>query len=94
MSRELPLTEVKTDFPNIVKGVEMREEEIIVTRNGRPAAVILNYHEFRRYKETVDTLLDRDLMKQIARSKTYYQKRKKGASFEDIFAEPLKKARR
>ena len=40
MSRELPLSEVKTHFPKLVKGVENREEEIIVTRNGRPAVVI------------------------------------------------------
>ena len=89
MTRELPLSEVKTHFPEIVKGVEQREEEVVVTRNGRPAAVILNYAEFRRYRETVEVLTDRPLMDQIRKSRAYYRKRKKGLNFEDVFGEPL-----
>ena len=90
MTREFPLSEAKAHFPEIVKGVELREEEIIVTRKGRPAAVILNYAEFQRYRETVDTLTDKKLMKQIRKSTSFYKKKKKGLSFEKVFGEPLK----
>lgn len=89
MPKVLPLTDVKTRFPQIVKGVETREEEVIVTRNGRPSAVILNYHEFLRLKETIDTLTDYHLLDQIHKSKQFFRKKKKGLTFEDIFNEQL-----
>jgi len=89
MTREMSLTEAKTNFPRIVKGVERREEEIVVTRNGRPAAVILNFAEFHRLKETVATLTDPDLMKQIRQSRKFYKKGKKGVGFQQVFGEPL-----
>lgn len=90
MNRTLPLAEVKTNLPRIVKGVEKREEEIVVTRNGRPAAVILNYREFLRLRETIEVLTDRSLTTQIRKSRRFYKKRSKGLSFEDVFREPLR----
>lgn len=90
MSKEIPLSAAKTHFPRIVRGVEKREDEIVVTRNGRPAAVILNYLEFRRLRETVEVLSDRALMSQIRKSRLFYRKRKRGLSFKEVFGEPLK----
>ena len=40
MAKTLPLSEVKTRLPELVAGVDEREEEIVVTKNGRPAAVL------------------------------------------------------
>ena len=39
MPRTLPISEVKARLPELVTGVQDREEEIVVTRNGRAAAV-------------------------------------------------------
>ncbi len=38
MAKTLPISEVKARLPELVAGVMEREEEIVVTRNGRPAA--------------------------------------------------------
>jgi len=94
MKRELSLSDVKTHFPEIVKGIENREEEIVVTRNGRPAVVMLNYDEFQRLKGTVEVLIDRGLMSQIRRGKKYFKKKQKGLSFEEVFGEPLRPKRK
>lgn len=88
-SKTMALSEVKSHFPEVVKAVEGREEEVVVTKNGRPAAIILNYAEFQRYRETVDILSDPEMMKQIEKSRKYYCKRKKGLTFEDVFGESL-----
>jgi PHD/YefM family antitoxin component YafN of YafNO toxin-antitoxin module len=37
MARTLPISAVKTHLPELLTGVEEREEEIVVTRKGRPA---------------------------------------------------------
>jgi len=90
MARTLPISEVKTHLPRLVTGVEEREEEIVVTRKGKPAAVLVNFAEYERLKATLDVLGDPDLMEQIRKSRRFYASRKRGASFEDVFGEPLR----
>lgn len=89
MAKTLPLSEVKTRLPELVAGVDEREEEIVITKNGRPAAVLVNVHEYARLKETLDVLSDPALMNQIVESRAFYRAGRKGLSFEDIFGEPL-----
>ena len=89
MSKTLPISEVKTRLPELVAGVEEREDEIVVTRNGKPAAVLVNYDEYERLKDTLDVLSDSALMKQVGQSKSFYAKGRQGLSFEAVFGEPL-----
>jgi prevent-host-death family protein len=89
MARVLPISEVKARLPELVAGVQEREEEIIVTRNGRPAAVLLNVDEYERLKATLDVLSDSELMRQIRASQKFYGSGAKGLSFEQVFGEPL-----
>lgn len=97
MPKTLPISEVKAKLPELVTGVEEREEEVVVTRKGKPAAVLVNYSEYERLKETLDVLSDPVLMHQFRKSQAFYKKGKTGLSFEDVFGEPLippKKSRR
>lgn len=94
MSKTLPISEVKTRLPELVSGVEEREEEIVVTRNGKPAAVLVNYAEYERLKDSLEVLSDPSLMKQIRQSKKFYSKGRQGLSFEAVFGEPLHSRKR
>jgi antitoxin YefM len=96
MARILPISEVKARLPELVTGVEDREEEIVVTRKGKPAAVLVNHSEYERLKETVDVLGDPELMRQIRASRRFYAAGRRGLSFEDVFGEllTLRKPRR
>jgi antitoxin YefM len=89
MSKTMPISEVKTRLPELVSSVEEREEEIVVTRNGKPAAVLVNYNEYERLKATLDVLSDPVSMRQIAQSKSFYVKGRQGESFEAVFGESL-----
>ena len=89
MAKILPISEVKTHLPELVSKVEARDEQVIVTRNGKPAAVLLSYSEYGRLRETLDVLSDPAMMRQIRRSRAYFAKGGKGRSFEDVFGEPL-----
>jgi antitoxin YefM len=89
MSKTMPISEVKTRLPELVSVVEEREDEIVVTRNGKPAAVLVNYVEYERLKETLDVLSDPRSMRQIAQSKRFYAKGRQGESFEAVFGESL-----
>jgi antitoxin YefM len=94
MAKILPISDVKTRLPELVTGVTEREEEIIVTRNGKPAAVLVSYDEYERLKETLDVLSDESLMKQIRASERYFAKGGKGLSIEEVFATPRPQRKR
>lgn len=97
MAKTLPISEVKARLPELVTGVSERDEEVVVTRNGKPAAVLVGYAEFERIKETLDVLSDPVLMRQARESRAFYASGKTGLSLEDVFGEPLppvRKARR
>ena len=94
MAKILPISEVKARLPELVTGVVEREEEVVVTRNGKPAAVLVSYAEYERLKETLDVLSDPDLMRQVQESRAFYASGKTGLSFEDVFGEPLRPVRK
>jgi antitoxin YefM len=94
MARILPISVVKARLPELVTGVQDREEEVVVTRKGRPAAVLVNHAEYERLKETVDVLSDPTLMRQIRASRRHYTAGRRGLSFEDVFGEPIVAAKR
>jgi len=89
MTKTLPISEVKARLTELVTGISERDDEVVVTRNGRPAAVLVSYGEYARLKETLDVLCDAELMKQVRQSRSFYRRRRKGGSFEDVFGEPL-----
>ena len=89
VSKTLPISEVKARLPELVTGVAEREEEVVVTRNGRPAAMLVNYDEYRRQRDTLDILSDPAMMRQIRQSRRFYAANAKGLSFEDVFGEPV-----
>ena len=89
MAKILPISEVKARLPELVTGVEEREEEVVVTRNGKPAAMLVSYAEYERLKETLDVLSDPELMRQIRESERSVASGEKGLSFEEVFGEPL-----
>ena len=40
--KTLPLSEAKTKLSGLVEKVRSRDEEIVITRNGRPVAVLVS----------------------------------------------------
>ena len=49
----LSLSEVKMKLSEIVDRVHSTDEEIVITKNGRPAAVMISPDEFDSWKETI-----------------------------------------
>lgn len=92
MARTLPISEVKTHLPELVTRIAERDEQIVVTKNGKPTVVILSYDEYGSLRETLDVLSDPAMMRQIRKSLAYYAKGGKGKTFEDVFGEPLRPA--
>jgi prevent-host-death family protein len=61
----LPLAEVKASFSQLIDQVVKRGEPLLITRNGRPAAVLLGADEYDSLRETAAIRSDRELMAEI-----------------------------
>ncbi len=51
--KTLPLSEVRMKLSALVDRVEATDEEVVITRNGRPAAILVSPDEYESWKETV-----------------------------------------
>ncbi len=61
----LPLATVKARLSELVDRVEQQDERILVTRNGRPAAVLISADDLESLEETLAILSDAELMERI-----------------------------
>lgn len=61
----LPLAEVKKRLSEMVDRVEDRHERVVVTRRGRPAAVLVSPDDLESLEETLDLLSDPTAVKEI-----------------------------
>lgn len=65
MSETLPLAEIKAHLSEIVDRVEREHERVILTRNGRAAAIIMSPADLEAMEDTLDLLSDQQAMKEI-----------------------------
>ena len=63
--KTLPLSEAKTKLSSLVDEVRDRDEEVTITRNGRPVAVLVSADEFDSWKETIAIRTDAAFMEEI-----------------------------
>ena len=63
--KTLPLSEVKTKLSSLIDEVRDRDEEVTITRNGRPVAVLVSADEFDSWKETISIRTDVAFMEEI-----------------------------
>jgi antitoxin YefM len=64
----LPLAEIKKRLSEIVDGVERRHDRVVLTRHGRPAAVIISPDELESLEETLELLSDPKAMRAIRKA--------------------------
>jgi antitoxin YefM len=59
MSRTVPVRELRSNLSRLLSDVADRRDHVIVTRNGRPAAVLVPIDEYDALEETAEILSDR-----------------------------------
>ncbi len=70
MKETLSLSAVKARLSELVDRVESEDDRIVVTRNGRPAAVLVSPDDLESLEETLAVLSDRELMRRIREGET------------------------
>ncbi|PSL58181.1 prevent-host-death family protein [Saccharothrix carnea] len=64
-----PLRSVRDHLSEFVDRAEREHERVVVTRNGRPAAVLIGYEDLAALEETLEVLSDPNAMAAIKQSR-------------------------
>lgn len=81
--RTLPLADVKARLSAVVDEVQGTHERVVITRNGRPAAVLMATDDLAAMEETLDVLSRPDVLGQLAEARAELD-RGDGLSGEDL----------
>jgi prevent-host-death family protein len=68
MAKVVPFTEARTHLTELLDDVESVHEHVVITRNGRPAAIVISQAEYDSLIETLEILGDQKLMADLAES--------------------------
>ena len=84
--KTLSLSEAKMKLSSLVDSIYRTDEEVIITKNGSPAAVLVSPDEFEGWKETVAIRSDSAFMDEIKKGLTALKKGKaKLYTLEELF---------
>jgi antitoxin YefM len=68
MPETMSLAAVKAHFSELVDRVERQQDRVVVTRNGKPAAVLISVDDLESLEETLAVMSDRSIAAQIRES--------------------------
>ena len=84
----LSLSEAKIKLSSLVDRVSNLDDEIVITKNGRPAAVLVSPDEYEGWKETILINSDPDFVKEIKKGiKALKDKKVKLYTLDELFDE-------
>jgi prevent-host-death family protein len=66
------LRDVRDHLSEVVDRVEHQHERVVITRNGKPAAVILSPDDLAQLQETIDVLSDPQALADIREADAAY----------------------
>ena len=68
MAKFVPFSDARAHLTELLDEIELLHEHVVITRNGRPAAVVMAQGEYDTLLETLEILSDTKLMADLAAS--------------------------
>lgn len=65
LSEQMPLADVKNRLSEVVDRLEREHGRVVITKHGRPAAVVLSYEDLESLEETLDVMDSASLLADI-----------------------------
>jgi antitoxin YefM len=74
-AEHLPLADVKNRLSEVVERLEREHGRVVITKHGRPAAVVLSIEDLEGLEETLELLSDPRAMRSIRKARAEIAKR-------------------
>ena len=84
--KTVPLAEAKANLSRLIDGINNRDEEVTITRNGKVAAVMISSDQFDGWKETLAIQSDPKLLEEIRRGIKNLSRTRKTYTLEELFS--------
>lgn len=68
VAKMIPFTEARARLTEVLDEVNERHEHVVITRNGRPAGVVLSSEEYEALAETLEVLEDEAALEALSES--------------------------
>jgi antitoxin YefM len=82
----LSVSEAKMKLSALTDAVNRTDEEVIITKNGKPVAVLVSLGEFESWRATMQIRFDSGFMKEIKRGLSALKKEKASLyTLEELF---------
>lgn len=73
MAKVVAFTEARSNLSELLDEVVARHEHVVITRNGRPAAVVLSSEEYDALAETLEVLEDDETLEALRESEADFR---------------------
>lgn len=74
MTRSVTLKSLRPRLPRIVEEIDSKMDRFIITKRGRPVALMISIEDYESMLETLDILSNTKLMKKIKRAEADIRK--------------------
>lgn len=85
--KTLSLSEAKMKLSELVERVHTTDQEVLITKNGRPAAVLVSPDEYDSWKETLEIKRETDLMREIEKGLSSLKGKSNLYTLDELFSE-------
>ncbi len=88
MTKTIGLSEARQPLPKLITRTSRHMERVVITRKGKPEAILMGFEEFECWVETLELMRNSETVRGIRKGlKDLAANRSQ--SFEEVFAEPL-----
>jgi prevent-host-death family protein len=76
MTRTITLKELRPRLPKVIKDLDTKMDRFVVTKHGKPAAVMMSVEDYECIMETLDILSNAGMYKKIKKAQAEVSKGK------------------
>lgn len=88
MTKTIPISEARQNLPNLMTRLSKLLDRVIITRKGKPEAVIMSFDEYESWLETLEIIPRPEAVGGI-REGLADLKAGRSKTFGEVFGEPL-----
>ena len=68
MAKTVPFSEARARLSELLDEIRGSQEHVVITRNGRPVALLMSLDEYESLEETIEVLSDEDTLAALRES--------------------------
>ncbi len=69
MVNTITLKELRPELPGVIRDIDIRLDRFIITKRGKPTAIMMSLDDYEGLLETIEILSDKEAVKRIKKAK-------------------------